>query len=139
MRTIKFRGKSIDNEKWIYGGFFNSSEEEGLVSYVFDNINGAEPVEINSIGQFTGMKDRNGIDIYEGDIVNSGAGEILWCELESMFKVKWHGEVFKRVRGQNDRYTLNGEPLFMNAHIAWEVIGNIHENPQLLSTPTAVL
>ncbi|MFV8367358.1 YopX family protein [Flavobacterium sp. XS1P27] len=107
--------------------------------YNSENDEWHEPNTRYIIEYFTGLTDRNGKEICEGDIINSGVGEILWSELDCMFKVKWHGEIFKRVRGANDRYTLNGEPLFMNAHIAWEVIGNIHENTELLSTPTAVL
>lgn len=131
-RELKFRVFDNSNKKmspvnsiWGFPDVENITIPfEDTVETLFNNF---------ELMQSTGFVDKNGVEIYEGDIVNSGTGEILWCELEAMFKVKWHGEVFKRIRGQNDRYTLNGEPLFMSAHIAWEVIGNIHENPELLS------
>jgi len=130
-RDIKFRGLGMNN-KWEIGGYFKHTEENGVVHCIYTWETGALPVHKDTIGQFTGLKDKNGVDIYEGDIINSGTGEILWSDIDCMFKVKWHGEIFKRVRGQNEKYTLNGEPLFMNAHIAWQVIGNIHENSELL-------
>lgn len=130
MRKIKFRAyHKVKNRMFKVFSFCNE-----FIKVVTD-ISLVEKFRIDefeNIQQFTGLLDKNGLEIYEGDIVNSGTGEILWCELECMFKVKWHGEIYKRVRGKNDRYTLNGEPLFMNAHIVWEVIGNIHENPELL-------
>jgi uncharacterized phage protein (TIGR01671 family) len=132
--NIKFRGVKIETKgEWVYGGYFCNTDEDELKHFIFTNTDGAVEVYENTIGQFTGLQAKNKIEIYQGDIVDSGKGEIVWCELNAMFKVKWHGEIFKRVRGQSDRYTLNGEPLFMNSHIAWEVIGNIHNNPELLT------
>lgn len=83
------------------------------------------------IMEYTGLKDKNGVDIYEGDIVDKGRGEIFYNELKAKFQVKWHDKVFKRVRGESPNYN-NGEDLFMNSQIAWEVIGNIYQNPELL-------
>ena len=68
-REIKFRGKKIDNNEWVYGGYFSSSEEEQLVHYIFCSINGAEPVMSETIGQFTGVKNVFQEEIWEGDIL----------------------------------------------------------------------
>lgn len=129
-REIKFRFWSIDNKQMLSSDQINSNHAYRYLTNKNDQRSYIIPM------QFTGLHDKNGKEIYEGDIVGSGTGEILWCDLECMFKVKWHGEVFKRIRGQNDKYTLNGEPLFMNAHITWEIIGNIYETPELLTPNT---
>lgn len=82
--------------------------------------------------QATPRKDKNGRQIWEGDIVNSGNGEIFWDEKFCQFRVRWHDKTFKRVRGANPDYR-GGEMLFWNSEIAWEVIGNVYEHAHLLN------
>lgn len=74
---------------------------------------------------FTGIFDRHGSPIYEGDIIKSGLGEIIYGN-RGKFQVKWHDRIYKNVRGTVP------EDLFANSDIAWEVIGNIHENSDLI-------
>jgi hypothetical protein len=73
---------------------------------------------------FTGVYGRNMVPIYLGDIISSGLGEIVWTR--GKFQVKWHGTIYRRVRGEKP------EDLFGNSDIVWDVIGNIYENPNLL-------
>lgn len=76
-------------------------------------------------------KDKNGVQIYQGDIVQPGLGEIIFDEIRAMFLVKWHEKTFKLIRASNPDYH-NGEPLFGNSEVAWEVIGSIYVNPELI-------
>lgn len=138
MRTIKFRGKRKDNEKWVYGDLFSIRTKEGNVGFfiVVKNTAIADKsvpvnsicfehgvdcfcVKENTIGQFTGLQDSKGQDIYEGDIIDIGDNE---CSLV----------VYDESSAQ---YDLNQNGLLIQESVIYEgfvVIGNIHDNPELL-------
>ena len=83
--------------------------------------------------QYTGLKDKTSREIYEGDIIKNGLGEIFWHEGFGQFRVRWHDKRWLRIRAEMEEYRAYGsEPLFLNSQIAWEVIGNIYPNPELL-------
>ncbi|MCM1168809.1 MAG: YopX family protein [Bacteroides sp.] len=78
MREIKFRGKRLSDGKWIHGNYASVmfTDEDN------DTINGY-PVDSSTVGQFTGMTDRDGRDIYEGDICSIQDSEeavVEWSE-----------------------------------------------------------
>lgn len=124
-REIKFRGKSISTGKWLYGCLLKNEEGKFAVVKPFkvnmDNECSCCEVEEETIGQFTGLYDRNQKPIYEGDIVQ-------WeeCVADYTF-ITQKTEVF---------YSENSasfEPLNEFNYCDFEVIGNIHDNKDLLN------
>ena len=65
MRTIKFRGKQFNNGKWVYGYLADGN----LICTASDTKWDAVEVKATTVGQFTGLTDKNGKEIYEGDIL----------------------------------------------------------------------
>lgn len=124
MRDIRFRGYAELLKHFVYG-FYKEVEIEGMsFNYMFWQGH-STPVSKESVGQFTTLQDKNGKDIYEGDILDAG---------DRIVQVFWHPH-----SGQWDTLFIKyvGER-FSNGitKLDWKyratVIGNIHENPELL-------
>lgn len=125
MRTIKFRGKRLDNGVWLYGSllvshFKDDKKERYFITQFSGNYTFEHEVDPNTVGQFTGMKDKNGKEIYEDDILldESGAYAVVYYSMGS-FCVDF-GEGFD-LQYFTDRI-----------HEICYVAGNIHDNPGLL-------
>lgn len=124
MREIKFRAKLLFDNVWSYGAVSMDSKKVFRITPQ-DTIQHLL-VNENTIGQYTGLKDKNGVDIYEGDIIKS-----------SEFKYDKHNINFKGIIYWDEDY---GWHVTGNAHdflgdfmlSKLEVIGNIHENKELL-------
>lgn len=132
-REIVFRGKSKRNGEWLYGDLLRNVEGTFAIvpPFEIDLHNHCERYEVdeNTIGQFTGLFDKNGNEIYEGDIIGCHNLEIkhliFYNENEGRFMAALNGDIenyFVGVCGlDNKRWNASKE-----------VIGNIHDNPELL-------
>ena len=123
MRKILFRGKRTDTGEWVYGAYLPKS---GMICTEKTYPNSTLYIDLfvdrDTVGQFTGMTDKDGKMIFEGDIVN---GHNSLHEDRPIYRV-----VYKR----NGFYHMDEDD------VAWhpdniekvKVIGNIHDNPELL-------
>lgn len=129
MRTIKFRGKSIDGKEWLYGDLVSSADKKRFAILV-NNKESYDECEVapETVGQFTGLYDCNGNKIYEGDILK-------WEKDGLMYVVRfWRGMFFASVQECNEGI-LGGFPLHAlteHGNRKCEIVGNIFDNPELL-------
>lgn len=123
MREIKFRGKRIDNGEWVYGDIELPRNREAAIIHCYlddGNYNRKYEVQKESVGQFTGLYDKNGKEIYEGDVVKA---ESLWFEKECTMIVSWKEDTGRWFM----YYTKNHGYLYPQDLEEIEVVGNIHE------------
>lgn len=127
MREILFRGKSFSgviNHSWLFGSLDTTEKECPSIIYI-DRFGNRCRVFLDpkTVGQYTGLTDKNGKKIFEGDILkNIESNEIVAiCYGGCSFCYSHNGTIY----GIDDSET----GLEMNE---WEVIGNIHDNPELL-------
>lgn len=140
MRTIKFRGRRIDNNEWVYGYLYSLQLPSGEACMILtqDNNhldNSLKPkyhlaftlwvdlfiVNPVTVGQFTSLYDKNGKEIYEGDILKADDVELLEVRfVRGVFAFLWNGNL-------DDEF-----PTGSSTHEWANVIGNIHDNSDLM-------
>ena len=136
MREILFRGKRIDNREWVYGLLLETPIREYreygsnfyiVRGYAEHNDDGwhflSYLVDEQTIRQYTGLTDKNGKKIFEGDIMP------VWEQGEEYnYKVIYNGDCFmlSMLDSEQGSYPLSTK------NVMSEVIGNIHDNPELL-------
>ena len=132
MREIKFRGKRLDNGEWVYGDLHIRTPFPHIHSEIdYGKVN----IDPHTVGQFTGLHDKRGKEIYEGDIVkwiltmpavgvNGGYDEY---ETEEIGEIQWDAGALHLGEYCAAGFAYESEDYA-------EVIGNIHDNPELLKT-----
>lgn len=139
-REIKFRGQRIDNKQWVYGFYVISRarhegwEESGCwFSIHVETSDLEEPssykVHPETVGQYTGLKDKKLLEIYESDIVQCGYGKGVVIFHAGCFMVEWIDDKEANMEflfSRNGRSTRRQDDEF-------EIIGNIYEHPHLLT------
>lgn len=139
-RPIEFRGKSIESQskgKWAIGPLF-SDPRDGRRSIWSPKTNYWTRVDPATVGQFTGLKDKNGKKIWEGDVLEKvgedgfGANEGYKSYNETPFGSRDVATMdrFSRFWLTNELFGYEGEEL--ESPKEWIVIGNIHDNPELI-------
>ncbi len=137
MRDILFRGKRIDDGDWEYGNFIKHPDilDRTKKYHYIENYDGIGEVEPETVGQFTGLLDKNGNKIFEGDIIDinqtvNGCNlfEIVWD------KTQWNARYFiEMITPRLYEYNFN-ELVDANIDVyekEIEIVGNIHDNGEL--------
>lgn len=115
MREILFRGKRVDNGEWIEGYIFQVFDDGFFIT---DGKCHSFKVIPETIGQYTGLTDKNGTKIFEGDIVKHPIGTLIVKFLNGTFFCSL----------MEDNYLS----FLCSMHNQSEIIGNIHDNPELI-------
>jgi len=130
MREIEFRGKcieAIDFGKWLFGSLV-VKESHAYIS-LREDADFLIEVDPETVGEYTGLKDKNGAMIFEGDIVRYGISEkknycVVYLETDAGFYMT--DDIHKCP------CDIRGNPLGGKNTYYIKVIGNIHDNPELL-------
>jgi len=151
MRTIKFRGKRLDNGEWVYGDLVHLSNGEACI-LPEDGEWRHRLIIPDTVGQFSGLLDKNGKEIYEGDVICMHHFFVKYDSYEPKpirraydievdsdnlittvsynrnYAVEFYPHKGWIVRNRSDQHGLRP----FDGKVNIEIIGNIHDNPELL-------
>lgn len=131
MREILFRGKRKDNSEWVYGCLLidesKDDERKYKIQPKLDVQLFAYPVIPETIGQYTGLQDKNGVKIFEGDVVQED--DVIH---EKEIQAKGNIGIVKFVKGCWIVEFNNLWDFLQTNCSTITIIGNIHDNPELL-------
>ena len=138
MREIKFRGKRVDNGEWVYGYYVQTPIFESRIywkPFIESTSNTYHQVISESVGQFTGFKLKNDVEIYDGYILGDWTdvdGKMVQSRVPVFFD-ELTGQWMLDMSSMKDRsYSVS---LFSDLQeYDYELLGNIYENPDLLSS-----
>ena len=134
MREILFRGKRTDSGEWIEGDVLQTRYHGGHIEYQImpqTPVSSAYPVLPETIGQYTGLTDKNGKKIFEGDICkfkrfnDVHIGKVVFNVTTTSF-IMWYQPI---VGAYGEKAT---QKMLLSACDNIEIIGNIHDNPELM-------
>ncbi len=124
MRDIRFRAWDEDNKKMqeceiTMDNYVHIWEQGG--PYILGSVNEGRVVKQVPVMQYTGLKDMNAKDIYEGDIVTNDydTGNVFWHDIYAQFQID---------NSQTDKFVMPQDEWYL-----YEIIGNIYENKELLN------
>lgn len=143
MREIKFRGKRLDNGEWEYGDLLQYDDGSVCIgvhskNYTDDGFNVGQyhhiaPVNEDTVGEFTGLKDRNGKEVYEGDIIRFSNPYLIISQGKQSFgMVKYYDALagFALYNSPEDKFPMECDWLKIDG--STKVFGNIHDHKYLL-------
>ena len=137
-----YRGKRLDNGEWVVGGLISIDLEtyskiekekythcivEPNVEFYRGEICEFGFVIPETVGQYTGLTDKNGKKIFEGDIIDTPDRllKVVWFKGNAQFDLNF-------IRHAHDKIITNFKGINMRDLCSYEIIGNIHDNPELL-------
>ena len=130
MRGLKFRGQDLINKKWVYGSLVIWPDGDSSILFSSTREDKESRTEMeehyvfpDTVGQYTGLADKNGKEIYEGDVVkyyDDIEGELI----DGL--VIYHADTCSFCV-----VTPKREPVGLTAFWQFEIVGNIHDNPEL--------
>lgn len=134
-REIKFRGQRLNTREWVCGDLIKHSKIDPFtyiaigIGYHVNNPEIGYSIRIypETVGQYTGLKDRNGKEIYEGDRIkeNDMTGKVKWNGCG--FMIEWEADCYSDLLGWE-----NYKRGVLSDGSSYEVVGNLFESPELI-------